>query len=137
VTHSAAETEAVGAALARELDAGDVVLLSGEMGSGKSTLVRGAARALGFQGPVTSPTYALVHRYEGGRAPIAHLDLHRLTAVAADDEGLIDDHLTPEAIGFVEWPQLVVELLPRPPRATVQLDHGEDDTRSITVRMMR
>ena len=127
----------MGAALALDLIAGDVVLLCGEMGTGKSTLVRGAAAALGFPGPVTSPTYALVHHYEGGRALIAHLDLHRLAAFSADDGGLLEDHLRPDAIGFIEWPQLAAELLPHPPRATVELEHAGGDIRTITVKMTR
>ncbi len=139
MTHSAQETEAVGAALAHELVAGDIVLLVGEMGSGKSTLVRGAAAALGFHGPVTSPTYALVHRYEGGRAPIAHLDLHRLAGFGSDDDGLLEDHLDTDTIGFIEWPELAADRLPRAARATVLLEHGGygTATRTITVKMAR
>lgn len=115
---------------------GDTVLLSGEMGSGKSTLVRGAARELGFAGPVTSPTYALAHRYEGGRAPIAHLDLHRLAQMGPDDEGLIDDHLDAATIGFIEWPEPALPALPRAARVHVHLDHAGGDQRSITVKMV-
>ena len=77
-THSAAETEALGARLAERLEPGDVVVVSGEVGAGKTTLIRGACRALGIEGPVTSPTFTIGHRYEGGRLPVSHLDLYRL-----------------------------------------------------------
>jgi tRNA threonylcarbamoyladenosine biosynthesis protein TsaE len=127
--------EALGAELACRLNPGDVVLLSGEMGTGKTTLVRGAARALGYTGPVTSPTYVLANRYEGGSAPIAHLDLHRLESLASDDEGLLDDHLTDDAVAFVEWPEVAEPALPGQPRATVTLGHAGSDRRTVTVTM--
>ena len=75
---SAAETEALGAQLAAQLEPGDVVVVSGEVGAGKTTLIRGACRALGIEGPVTSPTFTIGHRYAGGRLPVSHLDLYRL-----------------------------------------------------------
>ena len=103
MTASAAETEAAGARLADELRPGDVVLVSGELGAGKTTFVRGAARALGVDGPVTSPTFEIGHLY-GGRVEVAHLDLYRLPSLAGEDPALLDDYLTPGRIGFVEWP---------------------------------
>ncbi len=77
-TSSAAETEALGAQIAECLSPGDVVVLSGEVGAGKTTLIRGACRALGVAGPITSPTFTIGHRYAGGRVPVSHLDLYRL-----------------------------------------------------------
>ena len=68
----------MGAELSERLGPGDVVVVSGEVGAGKTTLIRGACRALGVEGPVTSPTFTIGQRYEGGRLPIAHLDLYRL-----------------------------------------------------------
>src|SRR6266513_2155912 len=91
---SAADTEAAGARLAEGLTAGDVVLVSGELGAGKTTFVRGAARALGVEGPVTSPTFEIGHLYEG-RVAVAHLDLYRLPTLAGEDLALLDDYLTP------------------------------------------
>ena len=76
-SRSAAETEALGARLAERLRPGDVVLVRGEMGAGKTTLIRGACRALGVEGPVTSPTFTIGQRYEG-RVPVSHLDLKAL-----------------------------------------------------------
>jgi tRNA threonylcarbamoyladenosine biosynthesis protein TsaE len=122
--------------LAAQLQPGDVVLVEGEMGAGKTTFVRGAARALGFDGPVTSPTFTIGRRYEPtrpGGVAIAHLDLHRLAGLAGEDPALLDDYLTPDAIAFVEWPAIAEpELLGRI-RARVRLEHGGGDRRTITV----
>jgi tRNA threonylcarbamoyladenosine biosynthesis protein TsaE len=123
----------VGAALAATLAPGDVVLLEGEMGAGKTTFVRGAARALGFEGPVTSPTFTIGRRYEGGRLPISHLDLHRLSGLADEDPALLDDYLTPDAITFVEWPAIAEPELERI-AARVLLEHAGGDRRRITIR---
>src|SRR3954463_9157704 len=104
-TSGPAETEAAGADLAARLQPGDVVLVSGELGAGKTTFVRGAARALGVTGPVTSPTYTVGQIYGAGDGrEIAHLDLYRLDSLDNEDPALIDDYLTPARIGFVEWP---------------------------------
>ena len=123
----------MGAALAATLQPGDVVLLEGEMGAGKTTFVRGAARALGFDGPVTSPTFTIGRRYEGGRLPISHLDLHRLSGLADEDPALLDDYLTPDAIAFVEWPAIAEPQLERI-AARVELEHAGGDWRRITIR---
>ncbi|HEU4943955.1 MAG TPA: tRNA (adenosine(37)-N6)-threonylcarbamoyltransferase complex ATPase subunit type 1 TsaE, partial [Solirubrobacterales bacterium] len=87
-TESAAETEALGAQLAERLERGDVVVVSGEVGAGKTTLIRGACRALGVEDPVTSPTFTIGQRYEGGGLPIAHLDLYRLEDLDGEDPAL-------------------------------------------------
>ena len=102
-THSSSpeETEAAGAALAATLAPGDVVLVSGELGSGK-TFVRGAARALGVTAPVTSPTFVVGHLYEPN---VAHLDLYRLAGLDDEDPGLLDPYFGPDLITFVEWPE--------------------------------
>jgi tRNA threonylcarbamoyladenosine biosynthesis protein TsaE len=123
----------VGAALAATLAPGDVVLLEGELGAGKTTFVRGAARALGFDGPVTSPTFTIGRRYEGGRLPISHLDLHRLSGLADEDPALLDDYLTPDAIAFVEWPEIAEPQLERI-AARVLLEHAGGDRRRIIIR---
>lgn len=103
-TSSAAETEALGARIAADLRAGDIVLVAGELGAGKTTLIRGACSALGVSDPVTSPTFTIGHRYGGGRHPVSHLDLYRLGSLDAEEPGLLDDYLTADAISFVEWP---------------------------------
>src|SRR2546423_4117059 len=95
-TSSPAETEAVGAELAARLEPGDVVLVSGELGAGKTTFVRGACRALGVNGAVTSPTYAIGQVYAARDGlEVAHLDLYRLGSLGEEDPALLDDYLTP------------------------------------------
>jgi len=98
-------TERAGAALAATLAPGDVVLVSGDLGAGKTTFVRGALRALGVDGPVTSPTFVVGHLYEAPRGPIAHLDLYRLTDLGEEDPGLLDPYFGPGTITFVERPE--------------------------------
>jgi tRNA threonylcarbamoyladenosine biosynthesis protein TsaE len=138
--HSAdpAETEALGGRLACELRPGDVVLVEGELGAGKTTFVRGACRALGVTGPVTSPTFTIGQRYAAaGTAPaVAHLDLYRLSSLADEDPDLLADYLGPDMIAFVEWPgageQELAELASV--AARVYLDHAGGDHRRIDVR---
>jgi tRNA threonylcarbamoyladenosine biosynthesis protein TsaE len=127
-----AETEERGAELAAGLRAGDVVLVRGEVGAGKTTLVRGAARALGVTGPVTSPTFAIAHRYRGVEVSVAHLDLYRLAGLALEEPGLLDDYLESGGIAFVEWPEAGADALAG---ASVQvtLTHGGGDRRRIEV----
>jgi tRNA threonylcarbamoyladenosine biosynthesis protein TsaE len=135
-TTSAEETEALGARLAARLGPGDVVLVEGEVGAGKTTLVRGAVRALGHRGRVTSPTFTLASRYEDGRVPVSHLDLYRLRDAGADREDLIllEDELAPDRVVFVEWPEaLSPEELGRAPAARVVLRHGGADRREIEI----
>jgi tRNA threonylcarbamoyladenosine biosynthesis protein TsaE len=104
ISGSAAETEAIGARLAAELEPGDLVLVVGEVGTGKTTLIRGACRALGVEEPVVSPTFTIGRRYRG-RVPISHLDLYRLGELSDEEPALLDDYLTADAIAFVEWPR--------------------------------
>ncbi len=131
-TRSGAETEAVGAAMAGALAPGDVVLVSGELGSGKTTFVRGACRALGVEGPVTSPTYTVGQVYGGRDGEIAHLDLYRLSTLDGEDPALLDDYLTPERIAFVEWPGVGEAAIERV-AARVRIEHADGDERTIEV----
>ena len=131
-TQSAAETEAVGAELAARLRPGDVVLVSGDLGAGKTTFVRGAARALGVEGPVTSPTFTIGHVLGGGALELAHLDLYRLQGLDDEDPALLDDYLTPERIAFVEWPAVGEAAMPRV-AARVTLEHAGADRRRIEI----
>jgi tRNA threonylcarbamoyladenosine biosynthesis protein TsaE len=134
-TGSAAETEAIAADLAATLGPGDVVLVSGEMGAGKTTFVRGAARALGVRVPVTSPTFTIARRYEDGRVPVSHLDLFRLADGLGDEEPeLLDDELGPDRVAFVEWPEIAGEGLPGiRVAARVRLEHRGGDRRRVVV----
>jgi tRNA threonylcarbamoyladenosine biosynthesis protein TsaE len=130
-TASPGETEAAGAEVASTLAPGDVVLVSGELGTGKTTFVRGACRALGVDGPVTSPTFTIGHVL-GGDPEVAHLDLYRLGSLAAEDPALLEDYLTAERIGFVEWPAAGEPAFERV-AARVLLEHLGGDRRRITV----
>ncbi|MDQ3644920.1 MAG: tRNA (adenosine(37)-N6)-threonylcarbamoyltransferase complex ATPase subunit type 1 TsaE [Actinomycetota bacterium] len=125
------ETAAAGADLAERLQPGDVVLVSGELGSGKTTFVRGACRALGVEGPVTSPTFTIGKLLEG-RVEVAHLDLYRLGSLTGEDPALLDDYLTPERVGFVEWPAVGEPALARV-AARVHLEHVARDRRRIDI----
>jgi tRNA threonylcarbamoyladenosine biosynthesis protein TsaE len=118
------DTERIAAELAAELEPGDVVTVSGELGSGKTTFVRGACRALGVSGPVTSPTFTIGHLYDGD-VEIAHLDLYRLSEI---DPAILEDYLTPERIAFIEWPLPLPEATHR-----VRLAHAGGDRRTIEV----
>jgi tRNA threonylcarbamoyladenosine biosynthesis protein TsaE len=130
----AVRTEAVGATLAGDLRPGDVVFVAGELGAGKTTLVRGACRALGVQAVVTSPTFAIGHRYRtGGTLVVAHIDLYRLSDLGREDPELLGDYLGPERITFVEWPERADGALGRP-RISVEIRHAGADRRAIEVR---
>ena len=129
-TSSAAETEAVGERLAAGLAPGDVVLVSGDLGAGKTTLIRGAARALGVREPVTSPTFTIGQRYPG-RVPVSHLDLYRLADLGQEDPALLDDYLTPEAVAFIEWPGAAEPWLERVTRR-IAIRHAGGDKREIS-----
>jgi tRNA threonylcarbamoyladenosine biosynthesis protein TsaE len=125
------ETEALGARLAEELEPGDVVVISGEVGAGKTTLIRGACRALGIEGPITSPTFTIGHRYAGGRLPVSHLDLYRLDGLGGEEPALLDDYLTPGAVAFVEWPAMAEPQLAGHRIVPVRLSHAGGDSRAI------
>lgn len=124
------ETEAIGARVAEGLRPDDVVVVSGELGSGKTTFVRGACRGLGVEGPVTSPTYTIGHRYRG-RVDVSHLDLYRFAGVSHAEWGDLEPYFS-DAVCFVEWPEAGAGVLP-PPRFAVSLDHVGEDARRVTV----
>jgi tRNA threonylcarbamoyladenosine biosynthesis protein TsaE len=127
---SAEETEAIAARLAASLRTGDVVLVSGELGAGKTTFVRGASRALGVEARVTSPTFTIGHRYVG-RVDVSHLDLYRFRGLSAAEWGDLEPYFE-DAIVFVEWPEAGAGALPTP-RARVRLDHVAPDRRVVVV----
>lgn len=131
-TASADETEALGGRLAAGLEPGEVVVVSGDVGAGKTTLIRGACRALGVEGPVTSPTFTIGQRYEG-RHPIAHLDLYRLGGLEEEEPALLGDYLDSESIGFVEWPAVAEPVLAGRKRLDVRIRHAGGDRRQIEI----
>jgi tRNA threonylcarbamoyladenosine biosynthesis protein TsaE len=130
VTGSPEETEALAARLASRLRAGDVVAVSGELGSGKTTFVRGAARALGVVEPVSSPTFTIGHRYDAA-VPVAHLDLYRLAGIDPEEWADLEPYFD-GTVAFVEWPEHGGEWLPAV-RATVTLNHVDESHRQVNI----
>jgi tRNA threonylcarbamoyladenosine biosynthesis protein TsaE len=130
ITASPAETEALAARLAARLRSGDVVTVSGELGAGKTTFVRGAARALGVTGPVSSPTFTIGHRYEAP-TPVAHLDLYRIAGLDPEEWGDLEPYFD-GAVTFVEWPEHGGNWLPDA-RAVVTLGHVDESHRSVRI----
>jgi len=124
------ETEEIAGRLAPSLRPGDVVTVSGELGSGKTTFVRGAAHALGVVAPVTSPTYTVGNRYHG-RVDVSHLDLYRFESVSAAEWGDLEPYFD-NAVCFVEWPEAAGSGLP-PVRVRVRLRHIDETHREITI----
>ena len=128
---SPAETEGVAAALARKLRPSDVVTVSGELGSGKTTFVRGACRALGVTVPVTSPTFTIGHRYPAEPVDVSHLDLYRFQGFSAAEWGDLEPYFE-DAICFVEWPEAAADALPAV-RVKVRLSHVDAAHRLISL----
>jgi tRNA threonylcarbamoyladenosine biosynthesis protein TsaE len=124
------ETERIAAALARELRPGDVVTVAGDLGTGKTTFIRGACRELGVASPVTSPTYTIGNRYRGA-VDVSHLDLYRFASLSDAEWGDLERYFE-GAVVFVEWPEAGAGFLP-PARAEVRLQHIEETLRLITL----
>jgi tRNA threonylcarbamoyladenosine biosynthesis protein TsaE len=132
-TADAAATAGLAAGLAGGLGPGDVVLVEGELGAGKTTFVRGACRALGVVGPITSPTFALANRYRApGGLIVSHLDLYRLHGLEEEDPDLLGDYLGPDRLAFVEWSRGETEGL-GVVRMRVTLHHLGGDRRRVEV----
>jgi len=129
-SRSAEETEALAGRLAGLLRPGDVVTVSGDLGAGKTTFVRGACRALGVTDRVTSPTFTIGHRYRGA-VDVSHLDLYRFAGVSSAEWGDLEPYFE-DAVVFVEWPEAAGDDLPRP-RARVRLGHRSPTSRSLAV----
>ena len=132
-THSADETQALGQKLASRLAPGDVIAYFGDLGAGKTAFTRGLAAGLGYKGRVTSPTFAIVNEYEGGRLPLFHFDMYRLNS--ADDLFDIgwEDYLSRGGVCAVEWSENVEDALQDAIRVTIEKDADEPDTRHITI----
>ena len=124
-SNSEQETRSIASALAQDLAMGTVLLLSGDLGAGKTAFVRGLAEGLGIDdGEVTSPTFTLVHEYRGGRLPLIHVDLYRLDRADLDEIGL-DQDLAAVGIVAVEWAERMVRDIPGAVRVSIT-DAGED-----------
>jgi len=140
-SRSATETEAVGAQLAASLKAGDVVLVRGELGAGKTTFVRGACRGLGVSATVNSPTFTIGQRYPAD-VPVAHLDLYRVEDLNSEDPDLLADYLGPDTIAFIELPPEPRALVAAVERAvsevaavaaSISLTHAGGDERTVEI----
>jgi tRNA threonylcarbamoyladenosine biosynthesis protein TsaE len=133
-TTDGAETEALGAELARALRPGDVVLIQGELGAGKTTFVRGACRALGVTVPVTSPTFTIGQRYPAA-VPVSHVDLFRLGGLETEEPGMLADYVGPDTIAFIEWPEAVEGELDGFARIArrVRIEHAGGDRRVLEI----
>ena len=137
ISSSPEQTESLGGELAGTLTRGDVVLISGELGAGKTTFVRGAARALGVTAQVTSPTFTIGQRYPGPM-PVAHVDLFRVEDLDSEDPDLLADYLRADTIAFVEWPsraELAIAALGRI-AARVAIEHGGGDSRTVRIERL-
>ena len=131
LTHSEEETATLARRLAPTLQPGDVVLLSGNLGAGKTAFVRGLAEGLGIDpGEVSSPTFTLVHEYRGGRLTLYHVDLYRLERAATEDLGL-DELGARDGVLAIEWPDRLTHSLSA--ATTVHLEIVDDQTRRITL----
>jgi tRNA threonylcarbamoyladenosine biosynthesis protein TsaE len=131
-SRTAAQTEAIGAEVAEKLVPGDVVLVEGDLGAGKTTFVRGAARALGVTSTVSSPTFTIGQRYEAP-VPVSHVDLFRVADLEAEDPDLLEAYLGPDTIAFVEWPREAQEEIGRLARVArrVRISHAGGDRRRV------
>ena len=130
-----AALSALAAKFAARLSPGDTVVLSGEVGSGKTTFVRGAIRSLGVRDRVTSPTYQLARGYEGeldgSRISVNHLDLYRLEGIEDRDVLELDDYLEPGAVTFIEWAEPALDLLDE--STVVRISHETPTTRRVSL----
>lgn len=131
-TLSVEETLNCGAQLARELQPGDVIALSGELGAGKTAFIKGLARGLGITRDVTSPTFTLVHEYTGGRLPLFHIDLYRLDNLRQALAIGIEDYLNGTGVTAIEWAEKIESLLPAH-TTRVRLTALDENTRRIEV----
>jgi tRNA threonylcarbamoyladenosine biosynthesis protein TsaE len=136
VSRSAKDTQAIAAEVARLAAAGDLIVLGGDLGAGKTTFTQGFGAALGVDEPITSPTFVLMRTYEGTRLPIVHMDVYRLEHLQeAVDLGLAEI-LDDGAVALVEWGDLVAAVLPADFLEIMieQVDGGSDDDRSLRIR---
>ncbi len=132
VTNSAAETRELGEQLAKRLEPGDVVLLRGDLGAGKSELTRGIARGLGVRETVTSPSFTILNVYESGRCPLYHFDWYRLESEEELYELGMDEYLGGDGIAVVEWAERCPDAVPED-CIRIRLEATGEETRQITV----
>ena len=132
VTHSAEETRALGAKLAAQLQRGDVVLLRGDLGAGKSEFARGVARGLGVTGPVPSPSFTILNVYDEGRIPLYHFDWYRIHDPDEIGEMGFEEQIGGDGIALIEWSEQAPEYVPD--RALeIRIHTVDENTREITM----
>jgi tRNA threonylcarbamoyladenosine biosynthesis protein TsaE len=113
------------------LTGGEIFALHGVLGAGKTQLVKGLARGLGYQGDVTSPTFTIVHEYRGGRLPLYHLDLYRLKSESDSIDIGLEEYLPSDGVTIIEWPERIASILP------AETQHWELEVVSLTERVIR
>jgi tRNA threonylcarbamoyladenosine biosynthesis protein TsaE len=131
IFNSVEATQAFGQSWANDLTGGEIFALHGVLGAGKTQLVKGLARGLGYTGDVTSPTFTIVHEYRGGRLPVYHLDLYRLRDESAGIDIGLEEYLPSDGVTVIEWPDRLASLLPP------QTLHWELEVVSLTERVIR
>ncbi|MFP4330088.1 MAG: tRNA (adenosine(37)-N6)-threonylcarbamoyltransferase complex ATPase subunit type 1 TsaE [Alkalispirochaetaceae bacterium] len=132
-TSSLKETNRLAAAFARRLEAGSVVALIGDLGTGKTAFVRGVASALGVTEPVTSPTYTIIAEYPGN-PPLVHMDLYRLTDASEFELLGVEEYLEGDSITLIEWADRAMESLPDERTIIVEIRFAEGNRREFTIR---
>ena len=132
ITHSPAETRAFGARLARLLLPGDVLVLEGDLGAGKSEFTRGIARGLGIEGPVASPSFTILNVYDEGRIPLYHFDWYRLSGEDELYDMGLDEYLGGDGIAVVEWPSRCPEAVPED-HLLIRIIPVDETSREITM----
>jgi len=131
ILNNAEATQALGESWAAELTGGEVIALYGVLGAGKTQLVKGIARGLGYSGDVTSPTFTIVHEYRGGRLPLYHLDLYRLKSESDGIDIGLEEFLPSDGVTVIEWPDRLASILP------AETLHWELEVASLTERVIR
>ena len=135
LSNSAAETRAIGERIAARLRSGDVVLLQGDLGAGKSELARGIARGLGVSGPVPSPSFTILNAYDEGRVPLYHFDWYRIEDAREIIEMGMDEQIGGDGVAVVEWPSQCPEAIPETHLA-IRLTPVDETTRDVTITPM-
>ncbi len=130
ITHSPAETRALGEKLAHLLLPGDVLLLWGDLGAGKSELTRGIAKGLGIDGPISSPSFTIMNVYDGGRIPLYHFDWYRLQSSEELYEMGMDEYLGGDGVAVIEWPGQCPDAIPET-CLSITIEPQEDETRRV------
>lgn len=130
VTKSAGETAEVAAALGAKISSGAVIAFTGDLGAGKTTFIKGLAKALGYSGEVSSPTFAIVHEYIGGRLPLYHFDMYRVESWESLYSTGFFEYMETDAVLAVEWSENIENALPDD-LITVDITRGEDDNERV------